>query len=99
MQLKPALKVVYDFEKHIFKFEFFQFARQFYVAQWINDAAVNMKKNVEELEKQQKNASEDINFDSSVMDQITNVIQQCEQRKNYLLEEVDKKIDLPGTIG
>ncbi len=61
---------------------YLQFARQFYMGQWFRDSTVEAEKTM----ATQAKAEED--FDETEAERSTEVMQNVEKRKNFLLEQV-----------
>lgn len=63
-----------------------QFARQFYIAQWYRDTTVEAEKKI----KQQQNTSvsDDEDFNETEAETTTEVMQNVEKRKNFLLSQI-----------
>ena len=63
----------------------FQFARQFYIAQWFRDTSVEVEKT---LKAQQNTSGEEEDFDEKQEETSTEVMQNAEKRKNFLCSQI-----------
>ncbi|KAL8600997.1 hypothetical protein ACOMHN_030654 [Nucella lapillus] len=63
-----------------------QFARQFYIAQWYRDTTVEAEKKMRQ--QQNTSGSDDEDFNETEAETTTEVMQNVEKRKNFLLSQI-----------